>query len=564
MPYLEVTVGPQPGQRHPLNLPTMVLGRHPDCQIVIEVGAVSRQHARILREGESFVLEDLKSRNGTLLNDAPLADRRALADGDRVQICDVTLIFHDDRPGKKKRTANALINPHDSSHGALLVDDDEEGGTTIMSTIDVSATSGSLQIAASAEAKLHALVEINRQLGRQLSLDKVLPNVLEGLFQIFVQADRGFIILRDERGMLVPRWTKLRREDASDELRISRTIVKQVVETKEAVLSLDAASDTRFQMSQSIADFRIRSMMCAPLIDGEGNAFGVLQIDTLDQRKKFQQEDLDVLASVAGQAGIAIDNARLHEAAMQQAEVNRDLELAQRVQRGIMPDAAPDVPGYQFFHYYESASQVGGDYFDFVPLPDGKVAIVVADVVGHGVAAALLMARLSSQVRFCLAGGVEPAATLVRVNHAFGEMSIDSRFVTFWLGVLDPRAHTLTVANAGHMPTMIRRKAGDVVEVGDEQTGVPIGVLDDPDYEQITVKLEPGEEVMMYTDGINEAMDPDGEQYSPDRSRLLKVFGAPHPSIAAAAQAIIADVERHMRDAPQNDDMCLVCFGRVS
>jgi serine phosphatase RsbU (regulator of sigma subunit) len=562
MPYLEAINGPQPGQRHTLNQAAMVLGRHPDCQIVIDVGAVSRQHARIQREGENFVLEDLKSRNGTLLNDLPLAVRRPLADGDRVQICDVTLVFHDDRPGKKKPDSNPLSNPHDSSYGALLVDD-EASGTTIMSTLEVSAASGTIQIAASAEAKLHALIEINRQLGRQLSLDDVLPKVLDGLFQIFVQADRGFIILRDESGNLVPKWTKLRREDANDSLRISRTIVKQVVETKEAVLSLDAASDSRFQMSQSIADFRIRSMMCAPLIDGEGNAIGVLQIDTLDQRKKFQQEDLDVLASIASQAGIAIENARLHEAAMEQAEVNRDLELAQRVQRGIMPDAAPDLPGYQFFHYYESANQVGGDYFDFVPLPDGRVAIVVADVVGHGVAAALLMARLSSQVRFCLAGGAEPSATLVRVNKAFGEMSIDSRFVTFWLGVLDPKAHTLTVANAGHMPTMIRRKQGDVVEVGDEQSGVPIGVLDDPEYEQFAVKLAPGEQVMMYTDGISEAMDPEGEQYSPDRQRLKKVFGGAHKSIAEAAQAIISDVERHMRDAPQNDDMCLVCFGRV-
>jgi serine phosphatase RsbU (regulator of sigma subunit) len=562
MPYLQFENGTQAGQRRELNAPSAVLGRHPECDVVIDVGAVSRQHAKIERSGETFFLEDLKSRNGTLLNDEPLAQRRPLADGDRLQICDVTLVFHDDRPKAAKPAAKAqgLLGPSDSSYGALLVDD-EESGTTIMSTIDVGSINSSLQIAASAEAKLAALLEINRCLGRQLSLDEVLPQVLESLFRIFMQADRGFIVLRDERGNLIPRWTKLRREDATDSLRISRTIVKQVMEAKEAVLSEDAASDSRFQMSQSIADFRIRSMMCAPLVDSEGKAFGVLQIDTLDRRKRFQKDDLDVLASVATQAGVAIDNARLHEQTLRQRGLERDLELARNVQRGIVPRKMPEIAGYRFFHFYESANQVGGDYFDYVPLAGGRVAVVVADVVGHGVAAALLMARLSSQVRFCLAGGAEPAEALAQVNGAFNEIGIDSRFVTFWLGVLDPKTHSLTVANAGHMPTMIRRASGKVEEVGHDQTGVPLGVLDDAQYEQFTVTLAPGEMVTMYTDGINESMDPAGELYTIERIRQR--LAGPIKAVEQFGEALVADVRRHMATAAQADDMCLVCFART-
>lgn len=559
MPYLQTVSGPQSGQRYELNADSVVLGRHPDCEVVLDVGAVSRQHAKVSREGDGYFVEDLKSRNGTLLNDVPLAERRPLTDGDRVRVCDVTLQFHDDRPGRQRAAAEETPQ-HDSSHGAMLVDDGGGGGSTIMSTLDVSAGTGTIHIAASADAKLKALMQINRHLGKQLALDKVLPQVLESLFEIFVQADRGFIVLLDVDGNLVPRWTKLRREDANDSLRISRTIVRQVVDSKEAVLSADAASDTRFQMSQSIADFRIRSMMCAPLIDGDGNALGVLQIDTLDQRKRFQDQDLDVLASVAAQAGIAIDNARLHEQAMRQVEVNRDLELARTVQRGIVPESAPAITHYSFFSFYESASQVGGDYFDYVPLSGGRVAIVVADVVGHGVAAALLMARLSSQVRFCLAGGFEPAAALSQVNKAFGEIGIESRFVTFWLGVLDPQAHTVTVANAGHMPTMVRRGDGQVEDVGDEYTGVPIGVLDEIEFEQFTFELSAGQMVAMYTDGINEAMNAKGEMYTIERIRQL--LGKPGKTPTQLGEMIVADVHRFMQGAPQNDDMCLVCFGR--
>lgn len=555
MVHLEIIDGPDAGQRRELNAQSVVMGRHPDCDLVLDVGAVSRQHAKIECDGENYYLEDMQSRNGTLLNELPVTKRTTLRDGDHVQICDVTLVFRNEQ----QRREPLERRTNDSSHGAMLVDD-EGTGTQIMGTIDISSTSGTLQLAASAEAKLRALVEINRHLGRRLALDEVLPEVLEGLFKIFVQADRGFIVMKNEHGNLIPRWTKLRREDASDELRISRTIVHKVIDTKEAVLSADASSDTRFEMSQSIADFRIRSMMCAPLIDGEGNAFGVLQIDTLDQRKRFQKEDLDVLASIAGQAGIAIDNARMHEQALKQRELDRDLELARRVQRGIVPERAPGIDGYEFFHFYESANQVGGDYFDYVPLSGGRFAIVVADVVGHGVAAALLMARLSSQVRFCLAAGADPGAALAEVNNAFGEIGIEGRFVTFWLGVLDPAKNTLTVANAGHMPTMIRRAAGDVVEVGEEETGLPLGVVDDFQYDQLTIEIPPGHAVVMYTDGINEAADPADELYSIERIRQR--FGAAGGAVAELGRSIVDDVRNFMRDAPQGDDMCLVCFGR--
>ena len=554
MAHLEIIDGPDIGKRHELNDSSVVMGRHPDCDLVLDVGAVSRQHAQVECEGADYFLKDLKSRNGTLLNDLPVKGRLPLKDGDQLQICDVTLLFRD--PLAKRKTETRA---HDSSCGAMLVDDDASG-TQIMGTIDISSTSGTLQLAASAEAKLSAIVEINRHLGKRLNLDDVLPEVLEGLFKIFVQADRGFIVMKNEQGNLIPKWTKLRREDSNDELRISRTIVHQVIDTKEAVLSADASSDSRFEMSQSIADFRIRSMMCAPLIDGDGNAFGVLQIDTLDQRKRFQKEDLDVLASIASQAGIAIDNARLHEQALAQRELERDLELARRVQRGLVPERAPAVEGYDFFHFYESANQVGGDYFDYIPLSGGRYAIVVADVVGHGVAAALLMARLSSQVRFCLASGAEPGEALGQVNNAFGEIGIEGRFVTFWLGVLDPANHTLTVANAGHMPTMIRKADGEVNEIGDEKTGLPIGVMEDVEYDELTIELGAGNKVVMYTDGINEAASPTDELFSIERIRTR--FSDTVDAVPSLGQSIIDDVRRFMSGAPQGDDMCLVCFGR--
>ena len=162
-------------------------------------------------------------------------------------------------------------------------------------------------------------------------------------------------------------------------------------------------------MAESIVDFHIRSMICAPLVDRDGNSLGVIQLDTLDPRNRFKKDDLDVLVSVACQAAFAVENAQLHEAAMHDQAIRRELAVAHEVQRGFLPSAAPRIPEYDFFEFYEPANQLGGDYYDYVELPGGRLAVVVADVSGKGISASLLMAKLSAETRYCLASEPSPA-----------------------------------------------------------------------------------------------------------------------------------------------------------
>ena len=261
---------------------------------MVDAGAVSRHHAQVLQIGDECFIEDLNSRNGTFVNDRMIFGRQRLEEGDRIRVCDIQFTYHGDD-----------VPPEDDESGhAILVDDTQETTvSTIMSKLEVSSSDeGSVHFTATSDAKLQALLEITRSLGRSLSLDQVLPQVLNSLFKVFLQADRGFIVLRNEVGELVPRWTKLRRTSSSETIRISRTIVNEVIRSKQAILSADAPNDPRFEMSQSIADFRIRSMMCAPLINSEEQVIGVLQVDTIDQRHRFRKEDLEVLVSVAIQA----------------------------------------------------------------------------------------------------------------------------------------------------------------------------------------------------------------------------------------------------------------------
>jgi len=408
---------------------------------------------------------------------------------------------------------------------------------------------------------LNALLEITRSLGRALSLDEVLPQVLNGLFKVFVQADRGFIALRDESGALIPRWWRVWPQDSTETIRVSRTIVTKVMESKEGILSADVMMDEEFNKAQSIADFRIRSMMCAPLTDSEGKSMGVIQVDTVKQAKRFTQEDLEVLLAVASQAGIAIDNAQLHERAMRQQIVDRDLALAREVQIGFLPERPPEVAGYDFFHFYRPASQVGGDYFDYVRLPDGRIAVIVADVVGKGVAAALLMAKLSAEARFCVASGDDAGSAISMLNQRLCHMNLD-RFVTAVLMLLNPGTHEVAIASAGHMPPVLRNKRGLVTPEGGDIAGLPLGIDVTTRYGQTVIRLAPGESLTTYTDGLNEAADEQGVLYG--IPRLHRRLGAAEGSPSFLGKAIIQDVDGFVGDGEQSDDMCLVTFGRLA
>jgi len=553
MAILRSIRGMNPGQMFTLDRDLAVLGRHPECDLVLEAPAVSRQHAQIRRHEGRYFLEDLGSRNGTYLNGKLLTRSQALQDNDEIQVCDLAFTFHSSRPDDDNEPKTAV-----------MVDDDRgASGSTIMSKLDVSTGSSGLQLQSNAEAKLKALVAIGQALGKAVGLDDVLSKILESLFAVFIQADRGFVVLKDPRnGRLIPKAVKHRRQDESQTVRISRTIVNGVIESKEAILSADAATDSRFEMAESILDFHIRSIMCVPLVGSDGVAMGVIQVDTLDQRNRFNREDLDVLVAVACQAAFAVENAQLHEAAVRDQATQRDLVIANQVQQGFLPSSAPKVTGYDFFEFYEPANKVGGDYFDYIPLTGGRLAVVVADVSGKGIAASLLMARLSAETRYCLVSEASPIDAVQRLNHVFSDTTWEGRFVTLVLTVLDPLRHELTIVNAGHLPPLLRHANGSVQSLTESETQWPLGVDDRTVYPQSTMPFSSGDSLVLYTDGITDAMNDQGSLYG--RPRLRSQLGAPADSVRTLGLRILEDVKRFVGNHAQTDDMCLTCFGRMS
>lgn len=551
MPILKVIAGPDVGKVWVLKEPKSVLGRHPDCDVSVDHLDASRHHAQIVFVNNEAFVEDLHSRNGTFLNDQRVRGRMKLSEGDRVRISESLFEFSVGQGGEVSGAASSILL-NDEAEGSKLV---------VVAEQDGSSGHGTSRSAASIQAELQALLEITRALRNTLSLDQVLPHILDTLFLIFPSADRGFIVLLGEDGSMTPRWAKLRRGDAPGQpIHISRTIVQRAMESQQGILSADAIDDARFKNSESVAADPIRSVMCAPLIDAEGSSFGVLQIDTANYRDRFREDDLLVLIAVATQASIAIENARLHEQALHRRALKRDLELAHQIQQSFLPAQPPEVPGYEFFDYYEPAEHVGGDFYDYAFLPDGRVAVVVADVVGHGLAAAMLTAKLSGEVRSRLQITPQPAEVIRQLNTSLPRGLGEYHFVTMVLVVLAPETGELTIVNAGHVPPILRLSDGEVREIGHGAAGLPLGIAEETVYQQASVQLPPGATLLIYTDGLNESMNPGKEIYGIDRIlNEVRVAGGP----VEIGRRIIQSVRDFMAGNPQEDDMCLVCFRRL-
>src|SRR5262249_12647568 len=266
---------------------------------------------------------------------------------------------------------------------------------------------------------------------------------------------------------------------------------------------------------RTLSDLQVCSVLCAPLLDGDGNAFGVVQIDTDQPLKAFTPDDLEVMVGVVSQAAMAVRFARLHEESLRHQAVQRDLELARRVQLGLLPERYPDFRGYDFFAYYRAAYDVGGDYYDFIELPRERIALVVADAAGKGVSAALMMAKVAGELKYHLSCE-SPGIALARMNDSLCANATD-RFVTLLAAILDRHSATLTLVNAGH-PAPLRRRPNGTVEVVAESTrGPALGLLPGRQYAEATVPVEAGDLWVAYTDGFTEATQSGGEMFGATR-----------------------------------------------
>ncbi|QDV37803.1 SpoIIE family protein phosphatase [Tautonia plasticadhaerens] len=528
----------------------LLIGRSTECDLVLEESTVSSRHARLTRAADgSFLLEDLDSRNNTFLDGRPIKGMGALrlADGQAFRICDYWLVFNGTR---------------------IRVEDEDRTSSSIRASVALGSSRDTPEPTRPGEA-LRAILEISRAVGSTLELDEVLDKLLEALFLVFPQADRGFVHLTDGAPVgrdLVPRRHRSRTRTALP-YTISRAVVEEVLDQARAICCQDLPSDEKFAGSESLALSGIRTMVCAPILDRDRRPIGMLQLDARDRSRPFGAADLELLLAMLGPIGVAVENARLHGEILRRRQRDRDAQYAREVQRALVPEHPPRPPGYDFWHYYESAFEVGGDYFGYLPpAPDpagepGRCwAVSLGDVAGKGMPAALLMAKLSAEVQLALAAEPDPGRVLSRLNRRIAEAALPDSFITFVLLVLDVADHRLRVSGAGHPSPVIRRADGRLEPIYEVPQGPPLGVDPEARFDPVEVELSPGDLVVAYTDGATDAVDPTDAMFG-TRALLGEIAGGPG-SADALGPHLIEAITRFASGAPQADDITLLCFGR--
>jgi phosphoserine phosphatase RsbU/P len=545
MPLLRVDQGDRAGEIIELTRDRMVLGRSPDCDAVISKNeAVGRWHVQILRQADGLYIEDhRKSKNRTWVNDVVIPQQTPvlLKHEDHIRICEFEATFYETyppgEPNKDPSTVEALLS-----------------------------SSSDHSLETQPAAKLAALLEITAKLSKTLDLDAQLPEVADGLLRLFPQADRCFLILlEEETDGLVPKVIRTRSKIDETTARFSQTIVRQCLQTADAIL-LSEGDKLPVSSSDSVISSNMRSVMLVPLCSAEGPPFGVIQLDTQDPAKKFTKEDLTLIWGVAHQASIAMENARFHEMRMNQVRVKNELEMARQVQLNFLPRHLPEVPGYEFFAYYEAAREVGGDYYDFIPLAEQRLAVTLGDVAGKGMPAALLMAKLSSESRSCLLSERMITAAIARLNDQLYPFTNPmDRFVTLIAAVLDPTNHTVTLVNAGH-PTPLWYRCCErrfCKAVPDEDDGQSLGHALGNTYQAHTVQLAPGDSLLIFSDGVTDAGSISSKPFKMKGIHAILQPNTPDTP-RALGERLVRAIQRHAKSGPQYDDITLLCFGRAA
>jgi phosphoserine phosphatase RsbU/P len=544
MASLTLLPGKSPADVFHITRAETVIGKRADCDIVLAGNYVSKIHARILRHSDGLYIEDLKSTNTTQVGGVPVETPRRLVDGDEIKIGKFRLVFSE-------------------------LDDFSEA-MTIVGSLDVCTADGHLFLRHRAEQKLRVIMEINRELIGQLDLDAVLHKVLDELLRVFPHAERGFVLVRDEvTDTLRLKASRFRR--ASLQHRSPSRMVCNYVLRQGNVILCDNVSTSMFTESRSLGDSQVTSIICAPLVDRSRRPVGVIQVDTCNRKERFEQADLEFLAALAGTISVAVESARMHELELSRRRIEQEAEDAWSVQRNFLPGDCPDVPGYQFWHDYKPARFVGGDYFDYRAVPCTSApasgsqarrwAVTLGDVSGKGMPAALLMARIAAEVRMLLQSDSKLSMIAEILSKSLYESGMPDRFMTLLMLLIDPEWHRLTIINAGHMAPLIRRSGGEIEIVGQDQAGPPLGVEKDQAYAAAETSIGPGDVVLLYTDGVNEALSPQGEQFG--IKRLHDCLTNASVTAISAGQAIQARLATHTSGRDQYDDMAIICFGRV-
>ena len=551
MPQLIVKNSDHPTDTYPLVRLRTTIGRSARSDICIPDAFASRLHAEVRKEGDAYWLQDLGSANGTRYNGQMVSLPIPLIPGGEIQIGETVILFDDERMTQRRN--------------ATLITDSTQAldpSMTISFNHRKNPTAEILEAQFSTRTELLGLIsKVGVALLSSSGLDETLNQVASLVFEA-VPAERCVIMLRDEKtdgGMKIMVARQRGKDEQFEEVRISSLVMEEVLKHGKSVLTADAQHDPRYA-SQTMALLDIRSVLAVPLSVSEENIFGLIYADAPSGKATFSEEHLNILTTLASVASIRVENAKLLEERFEKERIKRELELATEIQHSFQPSSPPVMDDYEFQGISFSCYEIGGDYYDFIQLPEGRMMIALGDVSGKGTAAALLMSSLHAAIHAQVTANISLLETVKSVNQYLAKNTPSNRFVTLFAAELDPPTGILNYINAGHNPPLVGRANGKVEQL--DAGGFPLGIMPQAEYEIGQLQLNPGDSLVIYSDGVSEANNLKDEEFGMER--LTQVVSK---NIRASAAGLRDKVENALsiftQTAPANDDITLVIVKRL-
>jgi len=541
-PPIRLRVTPPIGEpfEHLCEADTLVVGRSSKADLVLSDRFLSRQHARFFREGDGWVVEDLGSRNTTLLNGRPLATPARLSTGDLVKLSE-TVISIEGFDATSSRPKSDASSKTSSSDTIVL-----RSASELLATAERESA-----------GRLKMLNEVHRALAASLSVEELLEGVLDRTF-VHLGPEEAVIFLRKPHGGL-ERAASRRLPSARGDFFFSRSLEHEVAEKGQVALVLDAQTDERFAAAESILSSGVRSLIAAPLIDSAGS-HGMIVLSSRVHVRRFSEQDMELLAALGSVAALRLRNLSLAEEGARRRELEKEMALARQIQLTLLPEQLPEIPGYSLFAANDASRAVSGDFYEFQGRDEGdEQVIVIADVSGKGMAASLLAASFDALLMGPIEVGQPTDQICSKVSRRLFKKSPPERYVTAFIAALDPGSGRLSYTNAGHNPGLLFRADGSVQRL--EANGMPLGLFPLVEYERVETTLARGELMLLYTDGITEAANPRGEEFGIDRLQNVVARYTREPLVAIAV-AIETAVEVFADGTPFGDDRTMVLLRR--
>lgn len=517
--------------------PTITLGRAVECSLPLRDRFLSRHHAEITWEDGHWMLRDLGSVNGTLLNGVRLTAPATLKPGDRIGLGDTEVVFESGTTTAQSQ----LISVDSSSQAKAIAIRARDLDETVMGR---------------EREKTSVLTDLAVEFIEDRPQEQLFDFILDRVVEVFDPSRAALALL--ENGQFTD--VHLRRRDASDstDLVISKTLLGEVIEERSVISFVDSGADEKLAQAKSLIGQQIRSAVCAPLLVRD-TVLGVLYLDFLAQRGLVTASDLKLIAQFARFAAAKLETTRLREEATAKARMDAELRTAYEIQSRLLPAELPKPEGYLFAARNKPCRTVSGDYYDVVVRPSGRIYFVIADVSGKGITAALVMASLATAFDIFTRHDPTPAELVRRINETIAPKTAPSKFATLFAAVLDPATGVIDFANAGHVPPLVISNDGARPLT---ITDMVVGLFPTAKYRDQQVRLLRGDSLVLFTDGVTEAENAAEEQLglAPVTRMLDGAHGKPAPEIV---ERIETYVQEWSGGAPPGDDVTMLALTRV-